>query len=102
QVYWGAYRRDAHGRMAVQGDEIVTAPAAVPIPGDGEWVGAGSGWDAYHALLQARLATRLAQWRAGAYPRARYVAELRFAGLRAGQALAPEKALLFSVREEVA
>jgi tRNA threonylcarbamoyladenosine biosynthesis protein TsaB len=102
QVYWGAYARDAHGRMVAQGEEIVAAPAAVPIPAAGVWIGAGSGWDVYHEVLRARLGARVSQWCAGAYPRARHVAELGVAGLRAGQALAPEQALPVYIRDEVA
>ncbi len=51
EVYWGVYTGDAAGLPVLQGRETVAGPDDVPVPGDGDWVAAGSGWGAYAGLL---------------------------------------------------
>lgn len=102
QVYWGAYVRNAKGLMELQGQEIVIAPTAVPVPEGSGWVGAGSGWDQYAAVLTARLGAYVSEWRKQVFPRARHIAELGLELLKAGQAVTAEQALPVYVRDEVA
>ena len=102
QVYWGAYRRNPQGHMELQGHEQVLTPERVPVP-DGEgWVGAGPGWDAYHAGLQARLGKGLTAWRPQKLPQARHVAELAVTAFRKGAALSADLALPVYLRDDVA
>lgn len=102
QVYWGAYERRATGRMALSGQELVTAPEAVPLPPGRTWTGAGSGWDQYHEVLARRLGDAAAGWRPGAHPRARDVARLAVEAFRDGEAVAPERAVPVYLRDNVA
>ncbi len=102
QVYWGAYVRNAQGIMEAQAAEGVYAPHAVPLPAGKGWIGAGPGWDAYHASLQQRLGPSLTDWRQHCLPQARHVAELAIAGIQAGQAIAAQDALPIYVRDNVA
>ena len=102
QVYFGAYRREANGIVTLVGSEQVAAPGAVAIPPDSDWVGAGSGWDQYHAELRARLGARVVEWRRGAHPHARDVARLGAAAFKAGASVAAEQALPVYLRDEVA
>lgn len=102
QVYWGAYERREQGRVALAGEECVVAPADVPLPGGGGWVGAGSGWDAYAPALSERVGARLMRREQGAQPRARFLAELAAAGYRAGAAVPAEQALPVYIRDDVA
>ena len=102
QVYWSAYVRNAQGIMEVQGAEGVFAPQAVPMPEGEGWIGAGSGWDQYHAALEQRLGGCLTNWHRECQPRARHVAELGAAALQAGHAVAPEEALPVYIRNDVA
>jgi tRNA threonylcarbamoyladenosine biosynthesis protein TsaB len=102
QVYWGAYVRGAAQIVELRGAETVIAPSEVPIPADGGWIGAGSGWDQYAGLLQARVGDRLARWHPDRHPQARFIAELGAAGLRAGGAVAAEQALPIYLRDDVA
>ena len=58
EVYWGGFEWDGV-TMAPVFDESVGPPHAVRAPvGDG-WAGAGSGWSAYRAVLEGRLADHL-------------------------------------------
>lgn len=102
QVYWGAFARSEKGLMELQGEEIVIAPAAVPLPEGSGWVGAGSGWDQYAAVLTARLGNRVSGWHEQVFPNARYVAELGLEFLKVGQTVTAEQALPVYVRDEVA
>lgn len=102
QVYFGAYARNNQGVVELVGVEQVIAPAGIPLPEGTDWVGAGSGWDQYHALLSARLGGCVARWQRQVCPRARFVAELAVAAYRAGQAVAAEQALPVYLRDEVA
>lgn len=102
QVYWAVYARNATGRLELLGEEIVIAPADVPLPRETGWTGAGSGWDQYGSVLQARLGERLAAWRAGAYPHARFIAELGAADFQDGKAVSAEAALPVYIRDNVA
>lgn len=102
QVYSGAYIRNAQGIVEPAGDETVTPPAEIPLPPGNDWVGAGNGWDLYHAALLARLGGRVTAWRKQACPRARDVARLGAAAFEAGRAVAAELALPVYVRDEVA
>lgn len=100
QVYWGAYRRDAAGIMVLDGLEQVLAPAAVPVPNDQGWIGAGSGWDAYAGALESRL--NGVRWVAQQLPQARFMIPLAAAALQSGQALSAEQALPVYIRDDVA
>ena len=60
EVYWGAFSSDGT-IMRAAGEELVIAPADVPLPEDGQWTGAGSGWTSYLDILSQRLAGHIAE-----------------------------------------
>jgi tRNA threonylcarbamoyladenosine biosynthesis protein TsaB len=102
QVYWGAYRRNSQGVMELCGDEVVIAPAEVPVPGESGWVGAGSGWDQYTAALRSRLHDRVERYEPNAYPRAGALAKLGAVYFDQGAAVAAGEALPVYIRDNVA
>ncbi len=102
QVYVGYYRRNANGLVESVDSEQVIAPEVVEIPRDGVWVGAGSGFDRYGAVLSARLGSRLQRIELSAYPHARAIARLGAAAYAAGGALPAEAAIPVYVRDRVA
>jgi len=102
QVYWGTYVRNKKGLVELQGQEIVIAPAAVPLPEGSGWVGAGSGWDQYAAVLTECLGSHVSEWHKQVFPKARHVAELGLELFKVGQTVTPEQALPVYVRDEVA
>lgn len=102
QVYWGEYVRGVEGLMVRQGDERVIAPQSVPSPAGEGWVGAGSGWDAYSALLGERVGSGLHAWQPGRHPQARDVARLAVDDVLRGRVLPAEQALPVYVRDDVA
>lgn len=102
EVYWGAFDAGAGDAMAVVGVEGVCGPAAVPVPAEGRWYGAGGGWDAYGGELAGALGPRLAEVEGGRHPEARDVAELAVAVAAAGATVAAEAALPVYLRNQVA
>jgi len=93
EVYFGAFVRD--GGLAVPVlPEQVCAPAAVPALSAGPWLGAGSGWGRYEAVLRAALREPMTGIEPAALPHAEDALELALPRFRAGlvasaDALAP-------------
>ncbi|RJQ48398.1 MAG: tRNA (adenosine(37)-N6)-threonylcarbamoyltransferase complex dimerization subunit type 1 TsaB [Gammaproteobacteria bacterium] len=101
EVYWAAYCLDQNGFMSLLGDEWVSAPGTVPVPEQGIWFGAGSGWEAYGAVLTARLGARLQDYRAHVYPHAQDIAHLARVACQEDGAVPAEQALPVYLRNEV-
>jgi tRNA threonylcarbamoyladenosine biosynthesis protein TsaB len=102
EVYWGPCVADAAGLMQPADAERVLPPERVPLPEQGDWVGAGSGWAAYTQVLTARLGAQVEQLLPDLQVHAHDVALLGAAMLAAGQGVAAEQALPVYLRDEVA
>lgn len=102
EVYWGAYRRGDSGVMELSGQEIVCRPGEVPVPTDGGWFGAGTGWGAYGDELRARVGAALDGCEAERFPHAADIAVLAVEGMSRGLAVPAEQALPVYLRDEVA
>ena len=105
EVYFGAFERTHAGLAVAAGPECVVAPEQVSLPKT--WfsppaaVGAGSGFDAY-PQLKAALAGHLGAVRERLLPRAREIAQLAMADVKAGRLLGPEGAVPVYLRDNVA
>ncbi len=102
QVYWGMYVRASDGLVALTGTESVVDPAVVPVPEGQGWVGVGSGWDQYAALLRQRIGGGVSDVRQNCYPQARNVVALATAAFSRGESVAPDLALPLYIRDDVA
>ncbi len=102
EVYWGAYLSDAAGLLQLQGEEVVRAPEMVEVPAAGDWIAAGSGWEAYGARLMPRLDARVVRVLPDLEPRAADVARLARSAFTRGQTVAPEQAIPVYLRNDVA
>lgn len=83
-VYWGLFRRDADDCMRCA-EEQVCRPEAVPIPDNGNWLGAGSGWMSYRDLLQTRFGEKLTAIAPDAWPTAAAMLEIAVVDHAAGK-----------------
>lgn len=99
EVYWGLYRTDGEGGVKLLGSEQVCLPAAVSVPAEGEWFGAGSGWAVYSEILNRR--TRAATWQGDCYPRAWDIAVLGALGWGQGEAVTVDRTLPVYLRDRV-
>ncbi|BAV33460.1 glycoprotease [Sulfuricaulis limicola] len=102
QVYSAAYARNPQGIVELVGAESVAVPSEVPLPGGNGWIGAGNGWDQYHAVLLEHLKEHVSNWHEQAYPHARDVGRLGAATVQAGKAISAELALPVYVRDDIA
>ena len=101
EVYWGAFADPGTGHMAPVGEELVCLPTAVPLPGEGEWCGAGSGWERYGTALRAQAGTRVTSVYQEHAPRALDVALLAADAYAAGRTVPPEQALPVYLRDRI-
>ena len=102
EVYWGAYLVDPQGGVTPQSEERVIAPADVPLPQSGTWMGVGTGWASYRELLCERAETLLSGIDGTLLPSAEDIAELGGEQLRRGEGVAPEQAIPVYLRDNVA
>lgn len=102
EVYWSAWITDDGGRLQPEGEEAVRAPELVAVPQAGDWIAAGSGWDAYGERLMPRLGERVVRVLPDLEPRAGDVARLAVPVYEQGGAAGPEQALPVYLRNDVA
>lgn len=101
EVYAGAYR-DRQGLPEALEGERVLPPEAVAPPGDGPWIGVGTGFAAAQGALAARLAGRQLRVDATALPHAADTARLAARLYADGAGVAPEAVEPAYLRNDVA
>lgn len=101
EVYFAAYRREGGG-LAETIAPCVVPPAEVPVPGEGAWHAAGSGFAVHGTLLAARLWGRVSGVDPDAVVQAQFVASLAAARWPAGFVEPPEALQPTYVRDKVA
>ena len=101
EVYWGVYRQGDGGLPVELIEECVAAPDAVPLPPEGRWVGAGSGWDSYGELLMARSGERVVRVLPDLEPRARDLVRLGADRYARGMSVSALQALPVYLRDRV-
>jgi tRNA threonylcarbamoyladenosine biosynthesis protein TsaB len=104
EVYWACFELGPEGLMLPAGIERVSKPSDVHLPED--WaaqssIGVGRGFAAYTSLRET-LADQLTNIDATLLPRAREIALLAVANVRAGRVLPPEEAVPVYIRDDVA
>lgn len=101
EVYCGLYAREAHGLVRLQGTELLVRPQDVPVPVDGTWLGAGSGFARYPEMLAEHLGAVLTGTAPDRRPEADTVARLAAAALARGEAVDAALALPVYLRDRV-
>jgi tRNA threonylcarbamoyladenosine biosynthesis protein TsaB len=101
EIYWAAYQADANGLIQAQSQEIVCAPHEINWTQAGVWQGAGSGWDAYHAIMQSQLGPSLQSWLPKCYVKAQDIVKLAEVAYREGAAVDPAQAIPIYLRDQV-
>ena len=102
EVYWGCYKREGNGAVALLGSECVCAPADVPCPDGSDWVGTGSGWEACGDELMKRTGGQVVRVLPDFEPHAADVAVLGSHAYRQGKTVSPEAAVPVYLRNNVA
>lgn len=102
QVYFGAYEKSPGGWRETCAPGLCGPDDLPELPGDGQWVGCGSGFRSYGAAIERRCAGRLAAVLPDIYPEAQAIARLAAAEFARGGAIAAELAAPFYLRDKVA
>jgi len=103
EVYWGAYRLSEHGCMHLVEEERVIAPDQVAKPGEGGWMGAGSGWSAYGEILTAAVGPGVLSGQMNeCFPSAESIVKLALAEYQAGRHVPAAQAVPVYLRDNVA
>ena len=102
EVYWGAYTQNSDGKIILQGEECVIAPDKAPIPEQGEWVAAGTGWGSYGEVLKPRLGERCIESLDDCFPSAEAIAKLALVAYEKGESVTAGEAVPVYLRDNVA
>jgi len=101
EVYAACYGYQPEQGMCLLGGEQVCRPEQFVAPGQGCWVGAGSGWADYRELLVQRMRGRLSEIVANIYPHARDVATLAANSGHRNTMVSAEQAIPVYLRDNV-
>jgi tRNA threonylcarbamoyladenosine biosynthesis protein TsaB len=101
EVYWGTYQQTGES-LVLQGGEVVCPPANVPLPGQGRWIAAGSGWLAYGERLMQHCGDLVSRVLPDLEPRAGDVARLGLDDFVQGKSVAADAAVPVYLRDNVA
>jgi tRNA threonylcarbamoyladenosine biosynthesis protein TsaB len=102
EVYWGAYQQNEAGEIILLGEECVVAPELAPIPAQGEWVTAGTGWGSYGGIMRSALGERCLASLDECFPSAEAVARLAISAYENGGAVTAAQAVPVYLRDNVA
>jgi tRNA threonylcarbamoyladenosine biosynthesis protein TsaB len=102
EVYWGCYTAAGDGAVMLYESECVCAPADIPCPDSGDWVGVGSGWEACGETLMQKAGERVVRVVPDFEPRASDVARLGVHDYRQGLVVGPDAAVPVYLRNNVA
>ena len=101
EVYWGAYEVGDGGLVVPCGEELVSPPDQVPVPGGDGWCGVGPGWGVYRDALAARVGAGLQAVSAAGFCEAQDIAVIAAAQAGAGNLVPPELARPVYLRDRV-
>jgi tRNA threonylcarbamoyladenosine biosynthesis protein TsaB len=102
EVYHAAYEKTGGGWREITAPGLCR-PEAVPVPPEGDdWLGCGSGFEAYAAVLQSRFANRLAAVKADVEPTARAMLRLARPRFERGEGTDAALAQPIYLRDKVA
>ena len=102
EVYWGAYQKNETGNIVLLGEECVVAPEKAPIPEQGDWVTAGTGWQSYGEIMKPMLAERCISSLNECFPSAKAIATLAIDAYQKGAAVSAAEAVPVYLRDNVA
>ena len=101
QVYWGEYQIQS-GLAVLQGNEVVITPDDLPHLQVKEFVGIGSGWQAYQQALELQVLAETNPELQNIHPSAEHIALLAAQKYQLGERLQPEEVQPVYLRNKVA
>jgi len=100
ECYWGCFSISPEGVAELRGEEVIASPTDVSVPAGGDWIGVGSGWQAFAELAQAMPQVEVIV--ESVLPSARDLLATAARSLARGETVSAEEALPVYLREKVA
>lgn len=101
EVYWGQYQV-VDGSVKLSGNEHVILPEKLEPIVEGQWMGVGSGWQAYSDILEQKVKGHLQQVVADLTPSAEFIAQLASYEYKKEKVMTVEQAQPIYLRDKVA
>ena len=102
EIYWGLFKKNDLGLMQQITEEKVCSPTDISKPPQGEWFGAGTGWNTYREELQTQLNQNLIGFNGDVFPSAKDIIVLAKPAYLEGNAIPVEEATPVYLRNKVA
>ena len=101
EIYWGLFKRNGQGMMQQVMEEVVCSPTSLPELPEGDWFGAGTGWNAYHEELKSQFNSHLIGYSDDVFPSAKDIIPLAKSAYIEGNIIPVELALPVYLRNKV-
>ncbi len=101
EIYWGLFKKNELGLMQQIADEKVCSVVDATIPTQGDWFGAGTGWETYEKELQLKFKENLVGFNGDVFPSAVDVIALAKPIYLEGKAIPVEQAMPVYLRNKV-
>lgn len=101
EVYFGAYQFTDSGHLQHQSEEEVISLGYIPIPQEGAWVAAGTGWDEYPDDMPPDFSSRVSSFIETLYPDPASLLKLAKATLVNNQPIPATQAIPVYLRNNV-
>ena len=102
EIYWGLYKKDNSGIMQPINEEQVSSPSELNTVLEGNWFGAGSGWNTYPEELKSKFDGNLLGFNGEVYPAAVDILSLAKPAYLQNQAISVEAASPVYLRNKIA
>lgn len=102
EIYWGLYKKNDLGLMQQIIEEEVCSPTEASLPSEGNWFGAGTGWNTYCEELKSRFSDSLIDFNGDIFPTAEDILTLAKPAYLEGKAISVEEAMPVYLRNKVA
>jgi tRNA threonylcarbamoyladenosine biosynthesis protein TsaB len=101
EIYWGLYKKNDFGLMEQITEERVCSPGSISTPSEGDWFGAGTGWNTYSNELQSIFNSHLVGFKGDIYPSAENIMELAKPAYLSDKTLPVEEVMPVYLRNKV-
>lgn len=102
EIYWSLFKKNDLGLMQQITEEKVCSPTNISKPSEGDWFGAGSGWNTYAEELQTQFDQNLTGFHGDVFPSAEDIMTLAKPAYLEGNAIPVEEAMPVYLRNKVA
>jgi tRNA threonylcarbamoyladenosine biosynthesis protein TsaB len=101
EIYWGLYKKNEQGLMKKITEDKVCSADDISTLYEGDWFGAGTGWNTYKDKLQSKFNGNLVGFNGEIFPSANDIMELAKPAYLDGMTISVEQAMPVYLRNNV-